>query len=197
MSGQGEEKIEIMEKPDGISFDEIHKLLWKANEGNRADGFHLQTAELSGDAIREKLHPDGKCFVALADGKLAGTLSIKIVSRKRWYYHGMIPNYILAAVLPEYQGRHINTMLSEKAFEYARENGYTAIVLDTAEENRHAIQVYEHQGFCLADYVVRENADHNSVVMVKWLGDPPFSKSYMKLRFRMARTMKKWKAKKK
>ncbi len=75
------EKIEIIEKPDNISYERIHDLLWRANESNRRDGFILRTSNLSGEQIEETIRKEGSeghCFVALYNKKQVGTLSLLI-----------------------------------------------------------------------------------------------------------------------
>lgn len=187
-------QIMIIEKPETVSFDEIHEVLWKANEENRDNGFILATSNLSGEQLAARIGDKGKCFIALDGEKIVGTISVRFVNRNRWYYKGEIPDYMLAAVLPEYQGQGINSLLSEKVFEYVREKGYPCIELDTAENNKHAIEVYRHQGFDLAEFRAFPDVDHYSVVMVKWFNKRPYSngkrtvmynlkKTYTKLRY--------------
>ena len=170
-----ESNIIITEKPDSISFEVIHNVLWKANEGNRKAGFILRTSQLSPEQLQNRIGEKGKCFVALDGDKVVGTISVRIINRNKWYYKGEMPDYMLAAVLPEYQGRHINSMLAKKVFEFAKKSGYKAIELDTAEGNVNAINVYKHQGFELVDYLSKTGLDHYSVVMVKWLEKCPYT----------------------
>lgn len=172
-------KIIIKEKPAEMSYEVIHDLLWRANQQNREKGFHLKTAELNGQQIEERIGKDGKCFIAFLGEKPVGTLSVRFVQRdNRWYASGIIADYILAGVLPEYQGLHINSMLAEKVFDYVKEKGVEVVELDTATENKHAISIYEHQGFKKVSYTVMQDADHYSVIMVKWLTKCPYPDFY-------------------
>ena len=180
--------IIIIEKPESISFEVIHDVLWRANEGNREAGFILKTSQLAPEKLQSRIGEKGKCFIALDGDKVIGTISVRIVNRRKWYYKGDIPDYMLAAVLPEYQGKHINTMLAQKVFEFAILNGYKAIELDTAEENIHAIDVYKHQGFELVDYLAKSSLDHYSVVMVKWLDKCPYTEIKRKIMYSIRRT---------
>ena len=182
-------KVVIVDKPSWVSFDDIHDVLWKANELNRKNGFKLRTAELSGGELEERIGTNGKCFVALEGEKIVGTISIRMLRRNNWYAQGEVPDYMLAAVLPEYQGQHLNTRLSEKVFDYVKNAGYQLIELDTAEDNLHAIAVYEHLGFKKVNYVAIKDADHYSVVMAKWLENCPFSEHYCRLRYSIKRIL--------
>ena len=194
------EEIRIIEKPEEISFDEIREVLWQANEKNRQDGFYLTTAQMSGEKLKERLGEGGQCFVAMAQesgadgtessqGRLVGTISARFLNRRTWYAHERVVDYMLAGVIPEYQGRHINTMLAEKVFEFAKENGCGIVELDTAISNKHAIAVYEHQGFDFVGYKANPGGDHYSVIMAKWLGKCPYSKAYRRLRFLIRKTI--------
>ncbi len=176
-------KIQIEEKDDSISYEIIHQVLEKAHQKHKENGFVLKTSKLSGEELKKRIGENGKCFVALHDGKVVGTLSVRLVKRNTWYAKGIIPDYILAGILPEYQGKHINTMLSNKAFDYSKNNGFDRIELDTAEKNKQAIKVYQHLGFRLVDFKAFSGADHYSVVMIKNFYKFPYSKVYYSLRF--------------
>ncbi len=181
--------ITVMEKPEYISYDEIHSILERAHSVNRKDGFVMITSNLNGEQIRSRIGEKGKCWVALDGDIPVGTLSMRMVQRNTWYAKGEIPDYMLAGVIPEYQGKHINGILAQQLFAYARQQGYPLIELDTAEDNTHAISVYEHQGFRLVDFLAKKDLDHYSVVMVKWLDDCPYSKNYCRFRYNLRRRM--------
>lgn len=179
--------IVVKEKPNNISFDEIHKVLESAHKNNIANGIIMKTASLSGEELEKRIGDDGVCFVALDGEKIVGTLSLRFVERNTWYAKGLIPDYILAGVIPEYQGMHINSMLANKVFEFAKSRGYEVIELDTDENNTNAINIYKHQGFRLVGYHAFKGVSHYSAVMVKWLDKAPYSKFYCKLRFLIRR----------
>ncbi len=181
------DEIRIIEKPDGISFDAIHDLLYEANAANRSQGLVMRTVLLTGDEIQKRIGEDGKCWVALCGDTPVGTLSVRVKERNAWYCHGEIPEYMLAAVLPEYTGKHINSALSARAFEFAGERGFQMIELNTAENNSHAIEVYLHQGFQKVGFLAPRDADHYSVVMVKWLEKCPHSALSIRLRYFLQR----------
>ena len=182
-----QKEIIYCEKPDSISYDEIHEVLWKANEENRDKGFQLATAQMTGEQLKERIGDDGHCFVAMADGQVIGTLSLRYVDRNAWFVRGRIADYILSAVLPEYQGYHVNSALTQLAFDAAKRDGCQVIELDTAENNEHAIKVYEHFGFQLVGYKANPRGDHYSVIMAKWFDGCPFSKGYVRFRYGMRR----------
>lgn len=175
--------IVVVEKPEYISFDNIHEVLWRANKDNRNIGFILKTSELSDEQLKARLGTEGKCFVALDKDCLIGTISVRFFERKTWYAMGKVADYMLAAVVPEYQNQKVNSLLSERVFSFAREKGCSVIELDTAENNKKAINVYKHYGFKLVGYKANPGGDHYSVIMAKWLNKCPFSDLYCLLRF--------------
>ena len=58
------ENILMQEKPEWVSWDEIHDVLWKAHAVNREHGMNMAFPALPGDKIREKIEGHGKMFVA-------------------------------------------------------------------------------------------------------------------------------------
>ena len=182
-----QKEIIYCEKPDSVSYDEIHEVLWKANEENRKKGFHFSTAEMSGDQLRERIGEDGQCFVAMEDGKVVGTLSIRFLNRNTWYAKGRIADGILSGLLPEYQGRHVNSALVKMMFDAAEQAGCKVIEVDTAEKNQHLIDIYKHYGFQLVGFKANPRGDHYSVIMAKWFDGCPFSKGYVRFRYGMRR----------
>lgn len=173
--------IEVVLKPTNISYDDIHALLWKANEQNRLKGFVLKTSLIEGNEIKERIGNKGRCFVAMRNGEMIGTASFRIVHRNKWYAKGEVLDYILLGVLPEYQGMHISSLLFHAIEQYARENCFSIIELDTAENNDKAIESYLHYGFHFVDYKHFKDTDHFSVVMAYWINNQKIPKifSYM------------------
>ena len=166
--------IVIQEKPDWISFDDIHNLLYIAHENNRNMGFHVDTAEKTGAELEEYLGKTGKCYVALDGKRLVGTESYRIEQRKYWCAKGKFVNRVLVGVHPDYQGQHISTMLYKEIERFARENGYKYLETRTAENNKIIRSMSKKNGFYPIDFISRKT-DHYTVIMIKWLGQRPVS----------------------
>ena len=175
--------ITVCEKPNWISFEDIHDLLWVANEENRKAGFVLKTSTLSGKELYDYLGDDGQCYVALCDEKVVGTLSVRFVELDKWFFKGKIADFALIAVLPEYQGHHVLGALIEKGIKYTLYKECPTIKLDTAEQNIRAINAYKHFGFVPVGYYSVEKGDHNNIIMAKWLHKCPFNKTRILLEF--------------
>lgn len=176
-------KIQIVEKPDWVSWDDIHEVLWTAHAENRNNGVVMRYPSLSGEEIKNKIEANGKMFCAIVNGKLAGTAAIMTKKVKYWY--NKVPETIaylcFASVLPEYAGKGIYKQLNMTREKEARSMGYKRIMFDTHENNIHKIQVDKNNGFKLVDYKLY--GEHYNVVMVKWIDGCPYSEIRIKYEF--------------
>lgn len=176
-------KIQIIEKPESISWDSIHDILYKAHESNRQKGVFMRTATLTGEELRQRVGENGKCFVALIDGKLAGTASVKFVPRNTWYHKGIIADLMLVGILPEYKGYGIYSLLTKEIYIYSERHGIKIVELDTAEGNVKMQSVSLRHGFQYVATMASPYTRHYSVVMVKWLEGSPYSSLYVRFRY--------------
>ncbi len=187
--------ITIMEKPDWISFDDIHELLYLAHAENREKrGFHVRTAEMTGAELEAYLGSTGKCFVALDGEKLVGTASYRIVQRALWCVKGPVADRILVAVHPDYQGKRIASALFCTIEEAVRVIGMQFIESSTAEANTVMRNACLKEGFRYVDLQV-PYSDHYNVVMLKWLNGCPYPKWRMNAHYAWKRLRKKLKYK--
>ena len=111
-----EYSIQIIEKPDWVSWDEIHEVLWESHAENREKDIINSFPSLSGDELRKFVGDKGKMFVAMDGKKVVGTAAVLIINNKRWYSQGDYAYVCLGAVLPEYRQRRAYFLL-EKATE--------------------------------------------------------------------------------
>ena len=189
-------EITICEKPEWVTFDDIHSLLYIAHASNREIGFNVKTAEMSGNELRDHLGSTGKCFVALDGDKLVGTKSYRIIDRDYWCAHGKVVDRVLEAVLPEYRGQHISTRLSEAIFADISSKGYQFIEVRTAEDNKIQQKACIKEGFRYLDFKAFSGLDHYTIVMMKWLPNYPYSERRINLYFTMRRFLVKLRYKK-
>lgn len=175
--------IKIIEKPEWVSWEEIHNLLWTAHAENRNNGVIMRYPSLSGEEIKNKIDGNGKMLCAIVDGKLAGTAAIMTKKVKYWYNKEpeIVAYLCFASVLPEFAGKGIYRKLNMTREKEARSMGYKRIMFDTHENNVHKIQVDKNNGFKLVDYKLY--GEHYNVVMVKWIDGCPFSDIRCKYEF--------------
>ncbi len=182
--------IVIMEKPENVSYETIHQVLYAAHESNRQQGIVVHTALMSAEEIREHIGPEGKCFVAMDGDKVVGTVSYAVRQRNKWYHKGPVVDRVLAGVLPEYKGRHISTLLFQKVSEEAAANGYYVIESRTAENNVIVQKINLKDGFRYVNFFATK-ADHYSVTMMQWLDGCPSPTWKTDLAFRLRRLITK------
>ena len=178
--------ITIIEKPDWITFDDIHNLLYSAHEINREKGFVVKTALMSGEELKEHIGDRGKCFVALDGDKLVGTTSYRVLDRNYWCAKGEVLDRVLAGVSPEYKGMHISTMLFSKIVEEAKKNGFKYIESKTAEDNEIVQIINLKDGYRYIDFK-STTADHYTVVMLQWLDGCPYTQKQTDRYFKLKR----------
>lgn len=181
------DNIVITEKPDWISYDMIHELLYAAHAINREKGFHVTSANMSGEELLKHIGDEGKCFVALDGDKLVGTVSYRVVNRNFWCAKGLVADRILAGVHPDYKGRHIASRMYEKVIEDANSRGLKYIESTTQEQNIGVQKKNIKDGYRYISFVASKGADYYSVVMLQWLDGCPPAKWKTDLHFALRR----------
>lgn len=179
------QKIEIVVRPEWITYDDIHTLLFKAHETNRKEGFHVKTADMDAQILEQYIGKNGACFVALDGEKLVGCTAVRIVSRNNRFASGPVADQILVAVLPEYSGNHVSSALHEKIVAFAKEHGLSQIELRTAADNHKMQRACLKWGFRYINFAAYSNIDHYTVVMMKWLIENPYSEKRLNLLYGM------------
>ncbi|MBQ5943968.1 MAG: hypothetical protein IJL61_04525 [Bacteroidales bacterium] len=181
-------EIRVMEKPDWISWNEIHELLLSAHKKNIAKGMVMGVPQLSGEELKNRVGDNGKCFVALFDNSLVGTTSISYFQGKHWYDKGKLVAHSLASgILPKYQGIGIYEELMGLRDADICDMHAEIIHADTAEDNKIIRMNAKRNGFVDVDF--RFVHDHYSVIFVKWLNGCPFSDSYIKFRYKITKAL--------
>ena len=184
-----EQNIKIVEKPEWVSWDEIHNVLWKAHENNRSKGIIMAFPSLSGEEIKKKIGEDGKMFIALDGKKVVGTLALIKKTGKEWYCSGEYGYLCFGAVLSEYSGKGVYRSLYQLAEPMARKMGLTILTRDTNEHNARMLKIAKQEGYYFVEYRVCK--DHFNIVRAKWLNGCPYSESYIKMRFLLSKFYKK------
>ena len=128
-------------------------------------------------------------FVAMMDDKLVGTGAVILLNQKLWCGSGQYGYHCFDAVLPEYAGKGVYKALASAQEEYVKSHHVDRIFFDTHEKNHRMIEVSGKSGYELIEYRIRK--DHNSVLMVKWFGCPPYSHFQCRITFLKMKYMKK------
>lgn len=181
--------IQIVEKPDWVSWDDIHDVVWRAHAQNREKGIVMRYPSLQGEEIRQRIEGKGKMFVALDGTTLVGTAAYSVKNSSLWCGKGDYGYYCFAAILPSYRKMGIYPKLCEIREEEMVKQGIHRIMMDTHEGNKRELALARKQGFIPIDFVVRK--DHNSVLMVKWLDGCPYSSLLCKGQFLLRKCYRK------
>ena len=166
-------EIIIREKPNEVSFDTIHEILYSAHESTRRNGTIIKTSLMNAQQLEDRVGSLGRCFVAYDNDNIVGTASYRVTTRNSWYYKGRVFNRILIGVLPEYKGHHICEKLFNTIFQEAKQEGIKGIETRTAENNEIIQHICKKEG---AHYVgfMPTLPDHYSVVMFQWTDGCPW-----------------------
>jgi GNAT superfamily N-acetyltransferase len=175
-------EIKIIEKPDWVSWDDIHEVLWKAHAENRKKGINMALPTLSGDKIEEKIISEGgKIFLAIEGDKIVGTLALIVKSGKRWYNYGQYGYLCFGAVLPEYSGKGIYRSLYQLVETTAKQMELSVLTRDTNEKNARMLKITKQEGYHFV--AIKACEDHFNIVRAKWLEECPYSMWYIKTRY--------------
>lgn len=176
-------EIQLIKKPDYISWDEIAQVIFEAHSSNRDNGIDIQNAHKTGSELRESLGVNGACFVALENNKVVATSSIAFHEKNTWYHKGKIAYATLSGVLPSHKGKHLFSKLSKMCFDYALQQGIRVFYSNTAEGNRKYRAIAKKDGYNEVHMGRTTFNPHNYVVIVKWIDGAPFSKTFMQYKF--------------
>ena len=173
--------IQIVEKPEWVSWEDIHNVLWVSHSENRRKGIVMRFPSLSCDVIKRIVERNGKMLVAIDDNKVVGTAAIKVRNENMWCGKGKYAYMCFASVLPEYNGKGVFKALDSKREEIALSLGLNKMLADTHEKNTRRLEIAKKAGYRFVDY--KFYRDHYNVVMVKWLDGCPYSEFRCRVEF--------------
>lgn len=176
--------IKIAEKPDWVTWEEIHQVLWKAHEQNRQKGIVMQLPTLSAAELQKYLD-GGKIFLAIDDKKVIGTIALIVKQGKQWYNKGRYGYLCLGAVLPDFSGKGVFRLLYDVAEKEAQRLQLSVLTRDTNENNARMLKISQKEGYQFVAY--RACRDHFNIVRAKWLQSCPFPSLYIKFRFYLSK----------
>ncbi len=179
--------IQIVVKPDTVSWDAIHEVLWKAHSANRERGVTMRYPSLTGDEIRSRIEGKGRMFCALLDDKLVGVAAVVPKETRLWFdRQPTVYAYLcFAGVLSEYAGQGIYRALLSAREQAGLEMGFDRILFDTHEANTRLLALNRENGYRAVDY--RFYHDHFNVMMVKWLNGCPSADLRLKCGYALRR----------
>ena len=181
--------IQFIEKPQWVSWDLVHEVLWEAHSKNRENGVIMSYPSLSGEELKDMVGDHGKLFVAIDGKNVVGTLALIVKSGKKWYNSGEYGYLCFGAVLSEYSGKGIYRSLYQLAETTAKQMNLSVLTRDTNENNARMLKITKQEGYHFVEY--RIHKDHSSIVRAKWLEDCPFSDKYIQRRYIISKKLAK------
>lgn len=179
------EKINIVEKPDWVSWEEIREVLWESHAENREKGIKNALPSLPSDEIRKKVGDKGKMFVALDGKKVVGTYAVLIRNNRKWFTSGAYAYECFCTVLPEYRRTRAYFLLARTAIGYIKKKGHSLTTGEAHENNEKVLKLKYREGYQYVAY--KACSDHYNIVIAKWLNECPYPLWYIIFRFQLSK----------
>ena len=155
----------------GDSLLEITNLLHRAYARLGAMGLNYTAVDQTPDVTAKRI-AGGQCYVAEAEGKIAGTIVVKPTyseSECEYFTRAGVAAAHQFAVDPEVQGKGIGRALLQACEKWAFEQGFRELAMDTAEQAEHLIKLYSGLGYKHVGFVQWTGKVYRSVVLSKSL----------------------------
>ena len=159
--------IQILEKPESLSWETIHDVPEKAHQSNRENGIVMRKPSLPAEELAKEVGEDGVMLVAMDGSRVVGTAALLVKECSNWYNKGQYGYLCFASVLPEYAGKGIYKRLSEERDRIARSKGLNGVLFDTHHINKRVSAINRKNGFKRVGVRLFDN--HWNIVLFKWL----------------------------
>lgn len=154
------------------SLDDLTSLLHRAFSPMGRDGIVCTCYNQSVDVTAQRVQM-GECFVATQDGRLVGTMTLhrpEKFSPCHWYRQADVASLHQFAVDPVCQGTGRGTRLLRFALDWADEQGFHALALDTPLPAVQLIRFYQAHGFRPVEHVRFAGRNYTSCVLSQTIG---------------------------
>lgn len=177
------EEIKVMFKPDWVSWEDIHKVLVKANEVNVRMGFNMGDLNLLPEQLQEFANKGDTFVVAMYGNKLIGVTACRFVVGDLWFNRGKrVARKVFTGVLKSFQGCGIPEKMNLFIDSYICDSGCAIIEASTAEKNMAVRKNVARSGFKEVFYNSYRNRNYYSVEFAKWLFPCPYPNWYIRFR---------------
>jgi GNAT superfamily N-acetyltransferase len=157
------------------SLEALTALLHRAYARLGAMGLNYTAVDQSVETTRARFE-SGQGFVLEEGGALVGCVVVAGpfdenknpgTRRSPWYLRRDVAHLHQLAVDPAQQGQRLGDQLVEACEAWARERGYRAIALDTAEPAHHLRARYARMGYAEVDLMQWDGKRYRSLILVK------------------------------
>jgi GNAT superfamily N-acetyltransferase len=155
----------------GDSYEEMTALLHRAYRELAEMGQRFY-ATFQDASVTKKRAESGECWVAVLDDELVATITWYTSEQTHgcaWYDRPGIASVGQLGVDPALRKRGIGAHLMDLAERRARESGAEEIALDTSENAKHLIALYERRGYRFIEHAQWDIPNYRSVILSKRL----------------------------
>lgn len=160
-------ELRVLDPAEPVS--ELTGLLHRAYARLAAMGLRYMATHQSDEVTRDRAG-SGECWIAVAEGRIVGTVLFKAAFRTAgspWLDRPEVASLGQFAVLPEWQGTGLGARLLDLAERRAAETGAEEIALDTAEPAEHLVALYRRRGYRFVEHAQWSHTNYRSVIMSK------------------------------
>lgn len=184
-------EIEIIEKPNYITWEEITELLHAAFKERRVQGLNYLATHQSVE-ITKKRAAGATCLVALYKGKLVGTVTVQFnhsidEKKRKWYHESSYAYSKQLAVLPEYKGFGIGKALQDARLELCYNNEMDALIFDTSCKAKSLIARFLWLGAQKVDFISHSATNYYSIVFRIQIKGKKFNSYYCSFRYHLSK----------
>lgn len=161
--------LQIRQLQESDSINELTALLHRAYARLGEMGLNYTAVDQSPEVTANRIR-GGHCFVAAAGSKIVGTIVVHPPYEENECEYFTRPGVAVAhqlAVEPEHQGNGIGRLLLQRAEQWAKESDFSELVMDTAEQATHLVELYAGLGYHRVGLVQWPGKVYCSVVFSK------------------------------
>jgi len=163
--------IEIRRMQDGDSFEELTRLLHTAYAELAETGLNFTACDQSVETTRHRA-AKGVCFLAFENDTMIGTANLVTAfddHDPREYREAGVAVLGQFGVAPSVRGGGVGSQLLQACCDTALSQGFTRLLLDTAEPAEHLVRYYTRHGFRVVGTHQWLDKSYRSVIMAKAL----------------------------
>ncbi|MBX3385303.1 MAG: GNAT family N-acetyltransferase [Phycisphaeraceae bacterium] len=170
-------RVRLIEPDDSLAH--LTGLLHRAYKQHADRGLHTLAAFQPEEVTRRRI-ADGECLVATYLGRIVGTIMFKSAEQTArawpgvpWFSRpeGGVASFSQFAVEPEFQGKGIGAELMAHVEHRTAESGARELALSTPEPAEWLVAMYARHGYRAVSRFVWPNANYQSVIMSKAIGE--------------------------